>query len=812
MEEKADDRPDLVSLIERLPDAVLFTDLGSRLIWANRAAEELFGWTLAESIGMEGLSLIHPDDLEMAVISLAGMQVERVGLPLELRVRTATGWRQVELLGASAPDGLLLSLRDLTDRRRWELAGDRPEVFRSVVQHLDSAVMVLEATGQVRTLSAAVTRMFGIDQLSLEGRDLTSLVDDAHHRRVEAAIGAVLSAGSGAKVGIDVEVRRADGALRHVAVSLLNLVDDPTVGGLVATISDVSRRAQAEEDLREANAVLAATLESVSDGILAVDSRGQVSVWNRRYLELWGMPDELLERGDLREIFEHAVGLAVDPDALRRSILEVHRDHDATHDGTIELLDGRVIECRSRPQRVDGVAHGRVWSLRDVTETRQMERDLERRALHDPLTGLANQVLFRRCLDSAAGARREAGRCAVVFIDLDDFKEVNDTLGHSAGDLLLVEVAHRISSVTRDSDTPARLGGDEFAMVLAGPVDEETALGIARRLHDRLAEPVELLGQSVVATASIGVAVTDGVADVDRLLRNADQAMYHAKRSGRNQFRLFTPDLGGAVVQRHASDPRLRGAAARDELVVHYQPIVDPNRGNLIIALEALVRWEHPERGIVMPGEFIPYAESTGLIDEIGLHVFELACRDVRTWRERFGVLTPLVTVNLSPHQVLDERLPDRLAEVAGRTGADPSRLVLEFTEGALLQEPATVARQLNQIRDGGIRLAIDDFGTGHSSLARLKQFPIDTLKIDRTFVCQVEDPAGSSLVRAVVDLAHALDMLTVAEGVETREQQRCLDVVGADLAQGFLYHRPMTADTATALLAEQITSTSPLR
>lgn len=809
--DEGDCEPDPTSLIECLPDAVLFTDLEARLVWGNRAAEELFGRTLEESAGMVCMDLIHPDDLEMAVVSLASMQSERVGLPLELRVRTPSGWRQVELIGSNVDGGLLMVIRDLTQRRRWDVAHDRTDLFRSVLQHLSSVVMVLEPSGEMRATSAALTRLLGIGQRVVEGRHVTMLVSSPDRPLVTDALRRTLDADSGAKFDIDVDGLRADGSIQPVSISMVNLVDDPTVAGIVVTISDNTRRARAEHGLRSANAVLAATLDSVSDGILALDGHGAVCSWNRQFVDIWGIPEEHLRRDDLRAILDHTVALAAEPDEVRRAILEVHRDGSTLHGSTIELVDGRVIECRSRPQRVDGVASGRVWSFRDVTSTRELERDLEHRALHDPLTGLANQVLFRRELERVL-VEVDDRPCAVAFVDLDGFKEVNDSLGHSAGDLLLVEVARRLRSVLRPVDTVARLGGDEFAMLLVDVDGDEVAVDVARRLQERLGDPIDLLGHSVVPGASIGIAISQPGAEVDGLLRDADLAMYHAKRSGRNQYRLFTPELAGTSMGSTAIDPRLRGAAARGELIVHYQPIVDPKRGNEIVAAEALVRWRHPERGIVGPAEFVPYAERSGLIDEIGLHVLELACRDVLTWSTLLGVRAPLVSVNLSPHQVLDERLPDRVMEVISGTGADPSRVVLEFTEGALMQDPATVARQLHRIRDTGIRLAVDDFGTGHSSLARLQQFPISTLKIDRTFVQQVEGRTGASLVLAVVQLAHALEMLAVAEGVETAEQQDRLNDLGVDLAQGYLHHRPLEPDAVTALLAGSAVTTAPLR
>lgn len=787
-------------------------DLEAHLIWANPAAEALFGRRLSDSVGMSGLELIHPDDLEMALVSLGNMHVERVGLPLELRVRTATGWRQVELIGSSADDGLLITLRDLTDRRRWEVGRGRTELLRAVLQHLGTVAMVLEVTGQVRSTSAAVTRLLGKDQADVEGCHVTTLVPGPQRMFVGAALHGILAVETGGKAEFDVDVRRSDGSTVPVSMTMVNLLDDPTVGGVVVTVTDISRRLEAERDLRSANAVLSTTLDSVADGIVAIDRDGAVRAWNRQFLEIWSMPERFVTNSDLEAVLTRIVSFSTRPTEEREWIVGVHGDADGVHSGVIDLVDGRVIECRSRPQCIDGLTVGRVWSFRDVTATRALERDLARQALHDPLTGLANQVLFRRNLAGALSAGATGARAAVVFVDLDDFKGVNDGLGHSAGDLLLVEVAARLRSVVREADTAARLGGDEFAVLLVDVDGESAALDVARRLHERLREPMDLLGQSVVPGASIGVAVSGDGVGVDGLLRHADLAMYHAKRSGRSRYCLYSPELGHGPTRGRSADPRLHGAADRGELVVHYQPIVDPARGDLVVAVEALVRWQHPERGLLLPNEFIAYAETSGLIDEAGLHVFEVACGAARGWTDELGLASPMVSVNLSPHQVLDERLPERIREVVQRTGVDPSRLVLEFTEGAIMQEPAMVARQLQEIRGSGIRLAIDDFGTGHSSLSRLQQFPINTLKIDRTFVQQVEDPRGSSLVLAVVELAHALEMLTVAEGVETEAQQEQLVRLGADLSQGFLHHRPMEVGSVTALLREQSWTVAPLR
>ena len=794
---------DRAALLDDLPDAVLVVDRSAQLLWGNHAAEVMFGRSLEESVGMNCIDMVHPDDLEMALVSLSGMQVERVGEPLELRITTPSGWRQVEMIGSTRGDEIVLVIRDLTNRRRWEVAHARMALLRSVLQHLTTVAMVLDPSGRVRASSAAVTRLLGIGPRAVEGSHVTMMVPGSHRVALGRALHEALASESGTKVAIDVEAYCADRTTLPVAISLVNLVDDPTVGGLVVTITDISRRSQAEREREETSAVLAATLDSVADGIVTSDLDGVPQLWNRQFLEIWNIPDDMGLRRDLLAMRDHVYAQVDDAGEFDERMRELQSDPHGITEDIVELTDGRVLERRSRPRYVDGEPVGRVWSFRDGTATRRLQSEMARQALHDPLTGLANQVLFQRNLHEALKATAADRNVAAMFVDLDDFKAVNDTLGHSAGDLLLIQVAERLRSVVREGDTVARLGGDEFVVLLLDLDGDESAIDVARRLIESLIPPIELPQDSVVVGASIGVAVADPTMDADGLLRCADLAMYHAKSSGRNQFRLYTPDMGRESGRGSSADTRLRGAATRGELVVHYQPIVDTNRGGAIVVMEALVRWNHPERGLIMPNDFIPYAESSGIIDEIGQHVMETACRHAVEWSEHLGRYAPLVSVNLSPHQLLDEMLPERVAEVIERTGLDPARLVLEFTEGALMQDPSSVARQIRHVRRSGVHLAIDDFGTGHSSLARLQQFPIDSLKIDRSFVSSVEDRTGSSLVLAIVQLAHTLGMLTVAEGVETPEQQACLDALGSDLSQGFWHYRPIPAEDVLDVLLD---------
>ncbi len=442
-------------------------------------------------------------------------------------------------------------------------------------------------------------------------------------------------------------------------------------------------------------------------------------------------------------------------------------------------------------------------NLRQVTD---LKEQLRHQALHDPLTGLPNRTLF---LDRARQAVEAAGRSqvwpAVLFLDLDGFKPVNDTHGHEAGDLLLRTIADRVRGCLRPGDSAARLGGDEFAVLLEGPVAELDVARIVDRIRAQLDVPVAL-GEGVLTTvgASIGAALGGpDTGDADTLVRRADIAMYAAKRSGSLDFLVYEPGLGETTATREDTSAELAAAIEAGQLSVLYQPLIDMRSGRPVGA-EALVRWDHPEDGQRVPDEFIAMAEDNGLITEIGAMVLDDACRQASRWvAESGGREDLLVTVNLSARQLSDPRIVDRVAASLRNAGLDPHRLVLEITETVLMHDRDAAAATLWELKSLGVRIAIDDFGTGYSSLAYLRRFPIDMLKVAREFVDGVgRDVHDDVITRAIVELASTLGLLTVAEGIETADQQAHMRMLGCDLAQGFLLSHPIDADAAATLIA----------
>ena len=575
-------------------------------------------------------------------------------------------------------------------------------------------------------------------------------------------------------------------------------------GGGMATLEDVTEREamrarlktqfelgkQQEENLRVRNLQFDTAINNMSQGLCFFDASHRLIVCNQRYVEMYGLaPDRVSPGTPLTDIVDMRFEAGSFPAMSREEYLhwrsKVAVSSEPT-DSIVELRDGRTIKIRHRPMP----DFGWVATHEDITEQRRSEVKIEYMAHHDSLTDLANRVLLNDRLEHALGKIQGEDMVAVHHVDLDQFKAVNDTFGHPAGDKLLKTVADRLRGLVRGTDTIARMGGDEFVIVQTPLADPAEATSLAQRIIKVMSEPYDLDDHQAVIGASVGIAVGpgDGLSP-DSLLRNADLALYRAKGDGRGTFRFFESAMDLQMQTRRMMEQDLRKALPAGEFELYYQPVVNLAR-NEISGCEALIRWNHPERGMVSPAAFIPLAEDIGFIVPIGEWVIRQACATAARWPEDLHV-----AVNISAVQFRNPGLMQVIVGALATSGLHPTRLEIEITESVLLQNKEATLAVLHQLRALGIRIALDDFGTGYSSLTYLQCFPFDKIKIDRSFVKDITENAGSlNIVRAVAALAKGMGMTATAEGVETREQLDKITSEGCSEMQGFLFSKPLPA------------------
>ncbi|MDQ6883519.1 MAG: EAL domain-containing protein [Candidatus Dormibacteraeota bacterium] len=561
--------------------------------------------------------------------------------------------------------------------------------------------------------------------------------------------------------------------------------------------------------LREREDHFRSLVQNSSDVITLIDRDGQIQYQSASIERIFGYGGGQLigsSFGDLVDVEDRV-------QVLRRIEEAIH-------------IEGPPISIECRLQREDGsfcpsevtitnllhvpTVRGLVLNTRDISDRKALEEKLTHQAFHDSLTNLPNRAAFRVVLDHAMQGGDER-RIAVLFLDLDDFKTVNDTLGHEAGDLLLAAVAKRIEATLRPGDTVARLGGDEFAVLLKNMEDETIAGRVADRITRQLSTPFAIEGRELFIHASIGIAgLVSGQEAAEDLLKNADVAMYIAKARGKSRYVEYEASLHRAAVDRMQLESDLQEALARQEFVLHYQPVVVLESGS-IHSVEALVRWNHPRRGLLYPADFIKLAEQTGLIVELGRWVLQQATRDVRRWQVRYPSNPPMmVSVNVSGHQLHGRGLIADVASAVDAAGLDPQSLILELTESVLMEETVGIAQTLQELRARGVRLALDDFGTGYSSLGHLRDFAVDILKLDKSFVSGLGTGiADGAILRAVIGLGNSLELLTIGEGIERPEQLAALNAMGCLAGQGYHLSRPLPFEELDALLAGCIQSGS---
>jgi diguanylate cyclase (GGDEF)-like protein len=574
------------------------------------------------------------------------------------------------------------------------------------------------------------------------------------------------------------------------------------VAGLLLTLiilAAMERMLRTEDKANQNAEQLRLTLDHMNQGIMLVTQDHQIPIINERCAELLDLPPRTIENpprfDDLLK--QQATGGVVD--GMIPSPQAVRELAGAGHVSVCECrtANGKVIEVRSDCLPDGGVLH----TFADITKRCEAEAHIARLAAEDPLTGLPNRRVFSAALDQVSGQRsalQQNAEFAVLFLDLDRFKAVNDTLGHRIGDLLLQEVAKRLEWSLGSNSVLARLGGDEFAVIVPAFVSRAALEASALRLAKAISEPYELDGHRVCTNVSIGIAVGPGDGEnVDDLLMAADLALYAVKASGRGAYRFYDKSMNEELSDRRQIEMDLREAVARNELSLHYQPIIDLRR-NVVTGFEALARWHHPVRGMIPPSMFITVAEDTGLILPLGEWALAEACRRANEWPSHLRI-----SVNLSPVQFSAPNLYDTIAGTLADSGLAPDRLELEITERIFMENSERTLAILHRLKELGVRISMDDFGTGYSSLSYLRSFPFDKIKVDRTFVSGLTEGAEhAAIVRAVVSLASALGMMTIAEGIETSEQQHSVAALGCDEAQGYLFSVPVPVEQVPEILA----------
>jgi diguanylate cyclase (GGDEF)-like protein/PAS domain S-box-containing protein len=825
-------------LIATSPDFISIIDAHGNLRYGNPVAERIFGYPEMDYVGRPALELVHPDDRQRATTALLRDLAEPgVHPPGTYRLRVGDGaWRLFEvratnLLDDEAINGVVLTGRDVSESvsqsRALRMLGQANRALvhavdeRRLLQHVcttivetggyvaawvgylqhdaDASILPVAAAGNVANFAAAkmttadgvgliahAVRTRAVQVASTDEPDASAPPIDAGAPNEIASRCVLPLVVAGGAVGV-IEVGAGKGdEFEPSEIALLSELADSLAYG-IGRIRDAESLAVSEERYR--------SLASASPiGILEVDGSSGVTYANPTAYEIAGLDDgELLGQGWLSIIHPD------DLDGLMAVIADVGEDVTSFSSRFRILQPSGEIRHVLMSAGAKDTSADTDWAVTIVDESQEVHahEELTHQALYDTLTDLPNRALFLvRLRQELSWSEREHVNIAVLFLDLDLFKLVNDSLGHDAGDCVLKEVSQRFLATIRSSETAARLGGDEFMFIIRDVRKVDDAIVAARRLLDSLDSPIRYRDQSLLVSGSIGIVIPGHGADADTVLRDADTAMYQAKAAGRNRFELFDEELHHRSVSRLEKEGDLRAAIERKEFVLHYQPIVDPRSG-CPVGAEALVRWQHPVHGLVPPLEFISVAEESGLIRSIGNWVFDEAVTQMAAWDQNLDApQLELLSVNFSARQLDDVDEAQRIGAVLARLGVDPRRVDIEVTESVAMADRLSTKASLQAFKDLGLRASIDDFGTGYSSLAYLHTLPVATVKIDRSFIERLDEPDGSTpVVSAILDLSHAMGLRVIAEGVSSATLRSMVADMGCDLAQGFFWSKPLPAD-----------------
>jgi len=808
------------AILDTAVDGILVVDEASRVIYANPAVCRFTGHDV-EDLRNRPLTDLMPERFRvrhetgfkhylrmgqatMPWRELAFVLLHRDGheIPVELSIGERGGAGQRQFIGI---------MRDVTERQRTQQAlREQEERIKLLLDSMAEGMYGVDTRGDCTFINPAGLRLLGFERAEeLLGRHIHELI---HHSHADGSLypaeecRAYRAYVQGRGIHVDDEVFwRRDGTSFPVEYWSYPMRQGGQVIGSVVTFLDISGRRLAEDRLRQS----AKVFDSTTDGVVITDAEANILAVNRAFTaitgytesEVLGRNPRLLKSGRHDEAFYQTIWRSIEQTGSWSGEIWNRRKNDEIYPEWLTI---------SNVTDDAGGVTNYVGVFADISQIKQSEAKLEHLAHYDPLTDLPNRLLFGARLDHAIQrAQRDRSLLALLFIDLDHFKTVNDGLGHPVGDRMLREVAHRLTLCVRAEDTVARLGGDEFVIILEGLDNTPQATVLADKLLAALTRPFDLDGQEIFIGASIGISAypADGT-DATTLLKNADAAMYRSKEEGRNTYRFYNSEMTRSARERLILEANLRQAIAQQEFVLHYQPQVDVASGG-IIGVEALVRWDHPASGLISPVRFIPLAEETGLIIPLGQWVLFTACAQAMSWLKDAATPGLTVAVNLSPRQFRQEQLVEHVRAVLDATGLPPALLELEITESALMDDPERAVATLSALKELGIRISMDDFGTGYSSLAQLKRFPIDKLKIDQSFMRGIpHDRNDMEIAATIIAMARNLHLKVLAEGVENEAQLAFLQIHGCDTYQGFLFSRPLPVLTLESLMLENAAGT----
>ncbi|PKO37528.1 MAG: diguanylate cyclase [Betaproteobacteria bacterium HGW-Betaproteobacteria-6] len=779
-------------------------DAGWTMVFVSNGCHELSGYASSEILGKTGISweeITHPEDRRHVRDCIEDAIRRNQRFAVQYRIVCKSGqikWvveRGVAIRDEQGEAALEGFIEDITARRTTLEALEAAELrYRNIFEHASEGIFQSTREGRYLAANPALARLYGYDNpqaLMADLADIERLLYVQPDRREDFL---ALIERDGEVLNFESEVYRRDGSRIWITENAHVVLG--TRGEFICyegTAQDISERKRTEAHLQ----LMAMVFSNSNEAIIVTDAGNRIIAANPAFTTLTGyLPEEVIGKNP-RILSAGSTPIEVFSDMWTC----LHRD--GAWQG--ELWDRRKTGeaypkwlSISLVRDAEGQICNYIGSFIDISELKATQERIHHLAHHDTLTNLPNRFSLHEKLDQAiAFCKRNHMQLALMLIDLDRFKTINDTLGHQAGDDLLIQVAQRLSAAVRESDIVARLGGDEFVVALPGIGSPADAAHLADKITREISAPYLIDGQEQRTSPSIGICVfpDDGM-EIGDLLKNADVAMYHAKAKGRGNYQFFTEDMNIATTERMSLESDLRLAISRHEFLLYYQPQLDLRSGT-VVGVEALIRWQHPTRGLVSPGDFIPIAEESGMIAAIGDWVLEEACRQLKAWQTR-GINHIRMSINLSAGQFLDKTLPARIHELLARNGLSAGLIDLEVTESMSMASPDESISVMKTLSRSGLTLSIDDFGTGYSSLAYLKLLPIHTLKIDRSFVKDIEsDPNDADICDVTVLLAHKLGLEVVAEGVETEAQLKFLLSIGCEKIQGYLISKPLPAEEA---------------